>query len=58
MMKRRIIRTSPAETIFESYRQVPVIAAYVYFGFRHTYQRKSLIFRHPDPALSTAENFL
>jgi citrate synthase len=36
----------------------PVIAAYVYFGFRHTYQRKSLIFRHPDPALSTAENFL
>jgi citrate synthase len=36
----------------------PIIAAYVYFGFRHTYQRKSLIFRHPDPALSTAENFL
>ena len=36
----------------------PVIAAYVYFGFRHTYQRKSLIFRHPDPELSTAENFL
>lgn len=36
----------------------PIIAAYVYFGFRHTYQRKSLIFRHPDPSLSTAENFL
>jgi len=36
----------------------PVIAAYVYFGFRHTFQRKSLIFRHPDPSLSTAENFL
>ncbi len=36
----------------------PVIAAYVYFGFRHTYQQKSLIFRHPDPELSTAENFL
>jgi citrate synthase len=36
----------------------PVIAAYVYFGFRHTYQRKSLIFRHPDPTMSTAENFL
>ena len=36
----------------------PVIAAYVYFGFRHTYQRNSLIFRHPDPTLSTAENFL
>lgn len=36
----------------------PVIAAYVYFGFRHTYQRKSLIFRHPQHELSTAENFL
>lgn len=36
----------------------PIIAAYVYFGFRHTYQRKSLIFRHPEPSLSTAENFL
>jgi len=36
----------------------PVIAAYVYFGFRHTYQRKSLIFRHPCDPLSTAENFL
>jgi len=36
----------------------PIIAAYIYFSFRHTYQRKSLIFRHPDPALSTAENFL
>jgi citrate synthase len=36
----------------------PVIASYVYFMFRHTYQRKSLIFRHPDSSLSTAENFL
>jgi len=36
----------------------PIVAAYIYFSFRHTYQRKSLIFRHPDPALSTAENFL
>jgi citrate synthase len=36
----------------------PIIAAYIYFSFRHTYQRNSLIFRHPDPALSTAENFL
>jgi citrate synthase len=36
----------------------PIIAAYIYFSFRHTYQRKSLIFRHPDPSLSTAENFL
>ena len=36
----------------------PVITAYSYFGFRHSYQRKSLVIRHPDPALSTAENFL
>lgn len=36
----------------------PVITAYSYFGFRHSYQRKSLIIRHPDPTLSTAENFL
>jgi citrate synthase len=36
----------------------PIIAAYIYFSFRHTYQRKSLIYRHPDPALSTAENLL
>ncbi len=36
----------------------PVITAYSYFGFRHSYQRKSLIIRHPDPALSSAENFL
>jgi citrate synthase len=35
-----------------------VITAYSYFGFRYSYQRKSLIIRHPDPALSTAENFL
>lgn len=36
----------------------PVITAYSYFGFRHSYQRKSLIIRHPDPGLSTAENFI
>ncbi len=36
----------------------PVITAYSYFGFRHSYQRKSLIIRHPDPTLPTAENFL
>jgi citrate synthase len=36
----------------------PIIAAYIYFSFKHTYQRKSLIFRHPEPSLSTAENFL
>jgi len=36
----------------------PVITAYSYFGFRHSYQRKSLIIHHPDHSLSTAENFL
>lgn len=36
----------------------PVIVAYSYYGFRHSYQRKSLIIRHPDLELSTAENFL
>ncbi len=36
----------------------PVLTAYSYFGFRHSFQRKSLIIRHPDPDLSTAENFL
>jgi len=36
----------------------PVITAYCYFEFRHSYQRKSLVIRHPEPDLSTAENFL
>jgi citrate synthase len=36
----------------------PVITAYSYFGFRHSYQRKSLIIRHPEHSMSTAENFL
>ncbi|MCU4174745.1 citrate/2-methylcitrate synthase [Carboxylicivirga sp. N1Y90] len=36
----------------------PVIVAYSYFGMRHSYQRKSLVIRHPQPGLSAAENFL
>ncbi len=36
----------------------PVIAAYSYYGMRHSFQRKSLIIRHPQNDLSTAENFL
>lgn len=36
----------------------PVIVAYAYFGMRHSFQRKSLIIRHPRPELSIAENFL
>lgn len=36
----------------------PVIVAYSYFGMRHSFQRKSLVIRHPQPELSAAENFL
>ena len=36
----------------------PVIVAYAYYGMRHSFQRKSLVIRHPDPNLSLAENFL
>jgi len=36
----------------------PVIVAYAYFGMRHSFQRQSLVIRHPDPGLSMAENFL
>jgi len=36
----------------------PVIVAYSYFGMRHSYQRKSLVIRHPQAHLSVAENFL
>jgi citrate synthase len=36
----------------------PTIIAYSYHTMRHAYQRKTLSIRHPNPALSTAENFL
>ena len=35
-----------------------VITTYSYFGMRHLSQRRSLVIRHPEPELSTAENFL
>ncbi len=38
--------------------RVPVIVAYAYFGMRHSFQRRSLVIRHPNPNLSLAENFL
>lgn len=38
--------------------RVPVIVAYAYFGMRHSFQRRSLVIRHPNPDLSLAENFL
>ncbi|MCW3786115.1 citrate synthase [Plebeiibacterium sediminum] len=36
----------------------PVIVAYAYYGMRHSFQRKSLVIRHPQKHLSLAENFL
>jgi citrate synthase len=36
----------------------PTIIAYSYHTMRHAYQQKTLSIRHPDPNLSTAENFL
>lgn len=36
----------------------PTIIAYSYHTMRHAFQRKTLSIRHPNPALSTAENFL
>ncbi len=36
----------------------PTIIAYAYHTMRHAYQGKTLSLRHPNPELSTAENFL
>jgi citrate synthase len=36
----------------------PTIIAYSYHAMRHFYLRKTLSIRHPNPDLSTAENFL
>jgi len=36
----------------------PTIIAYSYHTMRHAYMRKTLSIRHPNPNLSTAENFL
>jgi citrate synthase len=38
--------------------KLPTIIAYSYHSMRHAYQRKTLSIRHPNPKLSTAENFL
>ena len=38
--------------------KLPTIIAYSYHAMRHAYQHKTLSIRHPNPALSTAENFL
>ena len=36
----------------------PTIIAYSYHSMRHFYQHKTLSIRHPNPTLSSAENFL
>lgn len=36
----------------------PTIIAYSYHSMRHYYQKRTLSIRHPNPELSTAENFL
>jgi len=36
----------------------PTIVAYSYQALRHLYKGKTLSIRHPQPAMSTAENFL
>ena len=36
----------------------PTIVAYSYQAMRHLYKGRTLSIRHPDPELSTAENFL
>ncbi|MFN8207445.1 MAG: citrate synthase [Bacteroidales bacterium] len=36
----------------------PAIITYAYYGMLHSFQHQSLIIRHPEPGLTTAENFL
>ena len=53
--------TSPENLVYQSLNLIakfPTIIAYSYHSMRHFYQRKTLSIRHPNPALSTAENFL
>ncbi len=52
---------SPEDLVSQSLNLIarfPVIIAYSYQAMRHYFQRKTLSIRHPDPLLSTAENFL
>jgi citrate synthase len=53
--------TSPENLVNQSLNLIakfPTIIAYSYHSLRHLYQNKTLSIRHPNPALSTAENFL
>ncbi|MFW5852006.1 MAG: citrate synthase [Bacteroidota bacterium] len=38
--------------------KVPVVIAYSYHAMMNAYHREELVIRHPDPSLTTAENFL
>jgi citrate synthase len=53
--------TSPENLVNQSLNLIakfPTIIAYSYHSLRHLYQNKTLSIRHPNPVLSTAENFL
>jgi len=53
--------TSPENLVNQSLNLIakfPTIIAYSYHSLRHLYQNKTLSIRHPNPNLSTAENFL
>jgi citrate synthase len=53
--------TSPENLVNQSLNLIakfPTIIAYSYHSLRHLYQNKTLSIRHPNPSLSTAENFL
>jgi citrate synthase len=53
--------TSPENLVNQSLNLIakfPTIIAYSYHSMRHFYQNKTLSIRHPNPTLSTAENFL
>ena len=53
--------TSPENLVNQSLNLIakfPTIIAYSYHALRHFYQHKTLSIRHPNPNLSTAENFL
>jgi citrate synthase len=53
--------TSPENLVYQSLNLIakfPTIIAYSYHSMRHFYQHKTLSIRHPNPILSTAENFL
>jgi citrate synthase len=53
--------TSIENLVYQSLNLIakfPTIIAYAYHAMRHAFLRKTLSIRHPNAALSTAENFL